>query len=176
VPPVVVVEAPAPPPPLPPLPTVQSTDGRFVLTDTSLTVLGQTFGLRELERADVQQVRWVLWVLLGGMGLAVVLIAFLQNWLHTLPAMVGMALTALLLVYGYRGSNRLRLWRLSPEPAHFALPGELATWQRLTAELNRRIVRAHDRAAAEAAYLLAAAEAEALHSPPAPTTFPTPLA
>jgi hypothetical protein len=171
-----VVEVPVLPPPPPPLPTVQSTDGRFILTDTSLTVLGQTFGLRELERADVQQVRWVLWVLLGGMGLAVVLIAFLQNWLHTLPAMTGMALTALLLAYGYRGSNRLRLWRLSPEPAHFALPGELATWQRLTAELNRRIVRAHDRAAAEAAVLLAIAEAEALNSQAAADTYPTPLA
>ncbi len=155
-----VVEWPTPPPPLVPLPTVQSADGRLVLTDNSLTVLGQTFGLRELERAEVQHVHWVLWVLLGGMGLAIVLIAFLQNWLHTGPAMLGMAATALLLAYGQRGTNRLRLWLLGRSPGHFALPGDLAGWQRLVSETNRRVVRAHDRAAAEAAYLLALAEAE----------------
>ncbi|MVN75605.1 hypothetical protein GO988_04630 [Hymenobacter sp. HMF4947] len=181
-------EAPVPPvvealPPLlppTPLPTVQSPDGRFVLTDTHLTVLGQTFGLRELEQAEVQRVRWVLWVLLGGLGLTTVLIAFLQNWLHTLPAMVGLATTALLLAYGQRGTNRLRLWRLGREAAHFTLPGELATWQRLVGELNRRISRVHDRAAAEAAALLAAAEAELVAVqalPPAPdNTLPTPFA
>jgi hypothetical protein len=172
-----VVELPAPPPPLPPLPTVQSPDGRLVLTDTHLTVLGQTYGLRELERAEVHHVRWVLWVLLGGLGLAVVLIAFLQNWLHTGPAMLGMATTALLLAYGQRGTNRLRLWRLSTSPAHIALPGDLSLWQRLVGELNRRIVRTHDRAAAEAAYLLALAEAEAARqaSVAPDSTFPTPF-
>jgi hypothetical protein len=108
---------------LPPtFPPARSLDGRFVLTDTTLTVLGQTYGLRELERAEVQPVRWVLWVLLGGLGLAAVLIAFLQNRLHTLPAVGGVAATALLLVYGYRGTNRLRLWRLGREAAHVALP------------------------------------------------------
>ncbi|RZK53336.1 MAG: hypothetical protein EOO59_12585 [Hymenobacter sp.] len=155
-----VVEWPAPPPPLAPLPTVQSPDGRLVITDTSVTVLGQTFGLRELERAEVQHVRWVLWVLLGGIGLAIVLIAFLQNWLHTGPAMLSMAATALLLAYGQRGTNRLRLWLLGRPAGHFALPGDLDAWQRLTAELNRRVGRAHDRAAAEAAYQLAWAAAE----------------
>jgi hypothetical protein len=170
-----VVELPAPPPPLPPLPTVQSPDGRLVLTDTHLTVLGQTYGLRELERAEIHHVRWVLWVLLGGLGLAVVLIAFLQNWLHTGPAMLGMATTALLLAYGQRGTNRLRLWRLSTSPTHIALPGDLSLWQRLVGELNRRIVHAHDRAAAEAAYLLALAEAEAARqaSVAPDSTFPT---
>ena len=171
-----VVEAP-PPTPRPP---VQSPDGRLRLTDTHLTVLGHTFGLRELERAEVQHVRWVLWVLLGGLGLAVVLIAFLQNWLRTGPAMLGLALTALLLAYGQRGTNRLRLWRLGREAAHFALPGDLATWQRLTGELNRRIVRAHDRAATEAAALLAAAAAEAAVAlPPSAepnATLPPPIA
>ncbi|TVT42653.1 hypothetical protein FNT36_00750 [Hymenobacter setariae] len=173
-----VVELPAPPPPLPPLPTVQSPDGRLVLTDTHLTVLGQTFGLRELERAEVHHVRWVLWVLLGGLGLAVVLIAFLQNWLHTGPAMLGMATTALLLAYGQRGTNRLRLWRLSNSAAHFALPGDLSLWQRLVGELNRRIARTHDRAAAEAAYLLALAEAEAARqaADTSASTFPPPPA
>lgn len=157
--------------PLPPdQPPARSLDGRFVLTDATLTVLGRSFGLRELERADVQPVRWVLWVLLGGLGLATVLINFLQNRLHTLPAALGVAATALLLAYGYRGTNRLRLWRLGREAVHLALPGELASWQRLVGDLNRRIGRAHDRAAAEAAALLAqeAAAAEPPASPPAP--------
>ena len=177
-----VVEWPTPPPPLAPLPTVQSPDGRLVLTDTSVTVLGKTFGLRELERAEVQHVHWVLWVLLGGMGLAIVLIAFLQNWLHTGPAMLGMAATALLLAYGQRGTNRLRLWLLGRQPGHFALSGDLAQWQRLVGELNRRVVRAHDRAAAEAAYLLALAEAERAarqaqtEALDTNTTFPAPFA
>lgn len=175
-----VVETPAPRPFPTPLPTVQSPDGRLVLTDTHLTVLGQTFGLREVERAEVQHVRWVLWVLLGGLGLAVVLIAFLQNWLRTLPTMAGLVATALLLAYGQRGTNRLRLWRLGREAAHFALPGDLAQWQRLTSELNRRVARAHDRAAAEAASLLAQAQAAQVPTPPAapnaPDTLPTPIA
>jgi hypothetical protein len=172
-----VVEWPAPPPAQVPLPTVQSPDGRLVLTDTHLTVLGQTYGLRELERAEVHHVRWVLWVLLGGLGLAIVLIAFLQNWLRTGPAMLGFATTALLLAYGQRGTNRLRLWRLSSMAAHFALPGDISLWQRLVSELNRRIVRTHDRAAAEAAYLLARAAAErAAASSASATTLPTPTA
>lgn len=176
-----VVEAPnpvlfpAPLPPVVPLPTVQSADGKLVLTDASVTVLGRTFGLRELERAEVQHVRWVLWVLLGGLGLSVVIIAFLQNWLHTGPAMLGMATTALLLAYGQRGTNRLRLWLLGRQPAHFALAGELAQWQRLASELNRRVARAHDRAAAEAAYSLALAEAERLTRQAAEAIrYPTP--
>lgn len=173
-----VVELPVPLPPLAPLPTVQSPDGHLVLTDTHLTVLGQTYGLRELERTEVHHVRWVLWVLLGGLGLATVLIAFLQNWLRTGPAMLGMATTALLLAYGQRGTNRLRLWRLGSSPAHLALPGDLSLWQRLVSEANRRIARTHDRAAAEAAYLLALAEAErARQAAAAPdSTFPIPLA
>lgn len=175
-----LAEVPTPPPLATPLLTVQSPDGRLVLTATHLTVFGQTYGLRELERAEVQHVRWVLWVLLGGLGLAIVLICFLQNRLHTLPAMLGVAGTALLLAYGQRGTNRLRLWRLGREAAHVALPGELAPWQRLTSELNRRIARAHDQAAAEATYLLAVAAAEQAATssgrPDTDTTFPTPLA
>jgi len=147
-------------PPPPPAPTVQSPDGRFVLTATSLTVLGQTFGLREIERAEVQPVRWLLWYLLGGMGLTVVLLLFLNNWLRTIPTMVGLLATALMLLYGHRGTNRLRLWLLAREAAHFALPGDADIWRRLTGELNRRVARAHDQAAAEAAALLAALEAE----------------
>lgn len=145
-----------------------------MLTVTAVTVRGQAFALRELERADVLRVRWLLWYLLGALGLAGVMIVYLQNGLRTVPAMAGMALTALLLAYGQRGTNRLRLFRLGRETAHFALPGETPTWQRLTAELNRRIGHAHDRAAAEAAAALAAAEtvaeatAEAAASPGAP--------
>ncbi|WP_310396028.1 hypothetical protein [Hymenobacter sp.] len=143
------------PPPAPPL---RSPDGRVVLTDTAVTVRGQSFLLLELERADLTPVRWLLWFLLGGLGLAGVMIAFLQNWLRTGTAMLGMALAALLLAYGHRGTNRLRLFRLGREVVNFALPGETLPWQRLTAELNRRIFRAHDHAAREAAALLAAAD------------------
>lgn len=136
-----------------------STDGRLVLTDTSLTVLGHTYGLRELERAEVQPVRWLLWYLLGGLGLAIVLILFLNDWLRTLPTMAGLLATALMLLYGHRGTNRLRLVLLGREAVHFALPGEADGWRRLVSELNRRVYRAHDQAALEAARLLAALEA-----------------
>lgn len=141
-----------------PLATLRSQDGRVVLTATTLTVLGQEFHLIELERAELTPVRWILWYLLGGLGLVGVMIAFLQNWLRTGPAMLGMALTALLLAYGHRGTNRLRLHRLGREMLNFALPGETPPWQRLSAEINRRIFRVHDQAAREAAALLATAD------------------
>ena len=145
-----------PVPELPPLPVVQSPDGRVRITDTAVVVLGREFLLRELERADVAHVRCILWFLLGGLGLAFVMIAFLQNELRTGPAMLGMVATALLLAYGHRGTNRLRLHRLGREVVNFALPGETPPWQRLTAELNRRIFRVHDHAARQAAAELAA--------------------
>ena len=143
-------------PPLPPLPQLRSEDGRFTLTDTTLTVRAQEFLLRELERAEVTPVKWILWYLLGGLGLAFVMIVYLQNGLRTGPAMLGMALTGLLLAYGHRGTNRLRLYRLGREVVNFALPGETPPWQRLTAELNRRIFRLHDDDARRAAAELAA--------------------
>ena len=147
----------------PPGPTLRSPDGRVVLTDTTLTVRGETFLLRELERTDLTPVRWLLWYLLGALGLAAVLIAFLQNWLRTGPAMLGMAATALLLAYGHRGTNRLRLYRLGCEALNFALPGDADAWRRLSQEANRRIQCLHDQAAAEAAaYLAAADEAQRL--------------
>jgi hypothetical protein len=153
---------PAPPPEplpvLPPLPEERSADGRVILTDTSVTVRGHQFSLRELERAEITPVKWILWYLLGGLGLAFVMIAFLQNQLRTGPAMLGMVATALLLAYGHRGTNRLRLHRLGREVVNFALPGETAPWQRLSAELNRRIFRVHDYDARQAAALLAAAD------------------
>lgn len=130
-----------------------------MLTATAVTVRSQAYALRELERADVLRVRWLLWYLLGALGLAGVMIVYLQNGLRTVPAMAGMAGAALLLAYGQRGTNRLRLFRLGREAAHFAMPGETPPWQRLAAELNRRIGHAHDRAAAEAAAALAAVAA-----------------
>ena len=145
-------------PELPSLPTVKSDDGRVVITDTAVTVLGREFLLRELERADVAHVRWILWFLLGGLGLAFVMITYLQNGLRTGPAMLGMAFTGLLLAYGHRGTNRLRLHRLGREVVNFALPGETPPWQRLISELNRRIFRVHDHAARQAAAELAAAD------------------
>ena len=153
------IAQPEPVPEPTPLAVIRSDDGRVVLTDTTVTVRGQEFLLRELERAELTHVQWILWYLLGGMGLAAVMIAFLQNWLRTGPAMTGMALTALLLAYGRRGSNRLRLLRLGREMVNFALPGETPPWQRLTAELNRRIYRVHDHAARLDAWHLAAADA-----------------
>ena len=148
----------AAPPEAAPTPLLRSKDGRLLLTDTTLTVRGQSFLLLELERAELTPVRWLLWYLLGGLGLASVMIGFLQNWLRTGPAMAGMALTALMLAYGHRGTNRLRLHRLGREMVNFALPGETAPWQRLTAEVNRCIFQVHDQAAREAAALLAAAD------------------
>jgi hypothetical protein len=145
-------------PELPDLPPLLSDDGRVQLTGTTLTVRGQEFLLRELERVEITPVKWILWYLLGGLGLASVMIAFLENWLRTGPAMLGMALTALLLAYGHRGTNRLRLHCLGREALNFALPGEILPWQRFTAEVNRRIFRVHDHAAREAAALLAAAD------------------
>jgi len=132
----------------------------MVLTNDTLTVNGQTFGWWELEGADVQRVRWLLWLLLGGFTLAGFLLGFLQNWLRTMPAALGIMVGALLLAWGQRGTNRLRLHRLGREATHNALPGELAPWQKLTAEVNRRIrQRQHETAAAATAALLAATAA-----------------
>lgn len=139
-------------------PPLHSKDGRLILTDSTLTVRGQEFLLLELERAELTPVKWLLWYLLGALGLAAVMIGFLQNWLRTGPAMAGMALTALLLAYGHRGTNRLRLHRLGREMVNFALPGETPPWLQLSGEINRRIYRVHDRAAREAAAALAAAD------------------
>lgn len=147
------------PAPLPPLSPIQSADGRLRLTDTTLTVWGEEFLLRDLDRAELTPVRWILWYLLGGLSLAAVMIAFLNNWLRMMPAAAGMVASALLLLYGRRGTNRLRLQRSGRQEVNFAMPGETAEWQRLAGEVNRRIRRVHDHAAAEAAALLAEADA-----------------
>ncbi|MBC6609667.1 hypothetical protein H8B15_01955 [Hymenobacter sp. BT507] len=116
----------------------------------------QRYSLLELEAAELTPVRWLLWYMLGALVLAGVLLAFLQNWLRTLPTALGLTIGALLLAYGHRGTNRLRLYRAGREATYFALPGDPAAWQPLIRELNRRIRAQHDAAAAHAAQLLAA--------------------
>jgi hypothetical protein len=138
-----------------PLPTLRSEDGRLVLTGERLEVRGQVFSLLELEGVELTPVRWLLWLLLGGFTLAGFLLGFLQNWLRTSPAMLGITAGALLLAYGSRGTNRLRLFRLGREAVFFSLPGSPEPWYKLTAEVNRRIRQRHDEAAAAAAALLA---------------------
>ena len=141
-----------------PAPPLHSEDGRLTLTDAELMVRGQPYLLLDLERVDVQPVKWLLYYLLGGMGLSFSIIAYLQNWLRTMPFAGLLFGTSLLLLLGWRGTNRLRLHRLGRDPINIALPGEAAAWQRIAAEANRRIRRAHDQAAAEAADLLDAAD------------------
>ncbi|MCB2376871.1 hypothetical protein LGH70_04720 [Hymenobacter sp. BT635] len=149
----------------PPPPTLRSENGRLELTADSLTVNGQRYGLLELEGVDVQPVRWLLWFMLGGLVLAGFTLAFLQNWVRTMPAMFGMATGALLLAYGNRGSNRLRLHRLGREAVYYSFPGASEQWLKLAAETNRRIRQRHDEAAQAAAAILQAeieaAQAEA---------------
>ncbi|WP_345116213.1 hypothetical protein [Hymenobacter algoricola] len=160
------------PPPAPEpasLPTLRSEDGRLVLTDDRLEVRGQSFSLLELEGVELTPVRWLLWFLLGGFTLAGFLLAFLQHWLRTSPAMLGITAGALLLAYGTRGTNRLRIFRLGREAVYFSLPGATDAWQRLAAATNRRIQLRHDEAAAAAAAALTwQAEQEALQDPESP--------
>jgi hypothetical protein len=152
---------PVPLPTPPPQPTLRSENGRLELTADSLTVNGQRFSLLELEGVEVQPVRWLLWFMLGSLVLAGFTLAFLQNWLRTMPAMAGMAAGALILAYGNRGANRLRLHRLGREALYFSFSGASEPWLKLAAETNRRIQRRHDEAAAAAIALL---EAEAANS------------
>ncbi|KAA9339749.1 hypothetical protein F0P96_03795 [Hymenobacter busanensis] len=149
------------PAPVPPRAPMRSADGRVELTDDALTVEGNAFSLLELESVQVQAVRWLLWIMMGALTLGGFTLAFLQNWIRTPTAMIGMAAGALLLAWGNRGANRLRLNRLGREAAHYALPGDLAQWQKLASEANQRIYLRHQRAAADAMALLAQQEAEA---------------
>ncbi|PJJ60266.1 hypothetical protein [Hymenobacter chitinivorans] len=165
-----------------PLPTLRSENGRLELTADNLTINGQRYALLELEGVEVQPVRWLLWFMLGGLVLAGFTLAFLQNWLRTMPAMFGMALGALILAYGNRGANRLRLFRLGREAAYFSFSGASEPWLRLAAEANHRIRQRHDEAAAAAEALLraeteaaaVAAAAQAQHAADAAEGF-TPL-
>ncbi|GAB2942481.1 hypothetical protein GCM10027048_03850 [Hymenobacter coalescens] len=150
----------APPPVPPPRPPLHSEDGRWQLTDDELTLEGRSYSLLELERVSVQHVRWLLWIMLGAFVLGGFTLAFLQDWIRTLTAMLGMASGALILAWGQRGANRVRLHLLGRQDAHHALPGELAAWQTLASETNLRIHLRHQRAAAEALALLAAQQPE----------------
>ncbi|MCA8830078.1 hypothetical protein [Hymenobacter pini] len=151
---------PAPLPPAPPevFPTLRSEDSRVVLTSDALELNGQVYGWRELEGVDVRPVRWLLGVLLGVFLLGAFLLAYLQFWLRTVPAAVGIAGSLGLLAWGARGTNRWRLYRPGREPLHVALAGPITSWTRLAQEANYRIRRRHDEAAAEAAYALALAD------------------
>lgn len=131
-------------------PTLHGPNGRVVLTATALEVDDQRFALLELDGVELKPIRWLLWYLLGGVVLAGFALAFLQNWLRTVPAALGLTAGALLLAYGNRGTNRLRLHRSGREALHFALAGDPLPWQRLMAEANRRIQRRHEEAAAAA--------------------------
>ncbi|KUG07700.1 hypothetical protein ASU33_15380 [Solirubrum puertoriconensis] len=140
---------------------MQSPDGRWLLTNDELTLEGHSYSLLELEQVSVQPVRWLLWIMVGGLVLGGFTLAFLQNWIRTPTAMLGMGIGALLLAWGRRGAIRIRLHRLGREEAHHALGGELQTWQPLASETNVRIYLRHQRAAAEAMALLAAEQAAA---------------
>ena len=131
-------------------PTLHGPSGRVVLTANALEVNGQRIALLELDAVELTPIRWLLWYLLGGFLLAGFALAFLQNWLRTVPAALGLTAGALLLAYGSRGTNRLRLYRTGREALHFALAGAPGPWLQLAAETNRRIRRRHEEAAAAA--------------------------
>ncbi|GAB3292733.1 hypothetical protein GCM10027348_12090 [Hymenobacter tenuis] len=145
---------PLPPPPPEQFPTIRSEDGRVALTNDALELNGELFGWRELEGVDVRPVRWLLGVLLGAFVLCGFLLGFLQYWLRSLPAALGMGVGIMLLAWGARGTNRWRLHRPGREPRHFAFSGGARTWQQLAQEANRRIQQRHNEAAADAAYWL----------------------
>lgn len=133
---------------------VRSEDGRVALTNDALEINGQAYGWRELAGVDVQPVRWLLWFLLGGFTLAGFMLGFLENWLRTVPAALGMAAGALLLAWGMRGTNRWRVHRPGQEAAYFAFSGAPRGWQQLATEANYRIRQRHDEAAVATSYWL----------------------
>ncbi|RSK44013.1 hypothetical protein [Hymenobacter rigui] len=152
--------------PLPPAPpeqfqTQRSEDGRVALTNDGLELQGELFGWRELEAVDVRPVRWLLGVLLGAFVLCAFLLGYLQFWLSTVPAALGIGLGIALLAWGARGTNRWRLHRPGQEPRHFAFSGPARSWEQLAQEANYRIRKRHDEAAATAAYWLALADWQA---------------
>ncbi|MBG8553493.1 hypothetical protein [Hymenobacter guriensis] len=161
-------EIPATPPPPHRAPDLHSPDGRLTLSHDRVRIHNQTFGLLELERAELKPVRWLLWYLLGGLVFTFVALGYLNFWLRTTPAVIGLVIGALLFIVGQRGTNRLRLYRLGREAAHFALPGAAEPWYQLTGELNRRIQDRHDGAAQAAAEAWAAEEAARLATLPPP--------
>lgn len=146
------------PPPPEQFATERSEDGRVALTNEGLELDGELFGWRELEGVDVQPVRWLLGVLLGAFVFCAFLLCYLQFWLRTVPAALGLGLGIGLLAWGLRGTNRWRLHRPGREARYFAFSGAVQGWQQLAQEANRRLRLRHHEAAATAAYWLQQAE------------------
>ena len=153
-----------PPPPAEQFAVERSEDGRLSLGNDGLELDGELFGWRELEGVDVRPVRWLLGVMLGAFTFCVFLLGFLQYWLRSMPAALGMALGVVLVAWGARGTNRWRLHRPGQEARHFALSGAARSWQQLAQEANRRIRQRHHEAAATAAYYLHRADYQAAFS------------
>ncbi|NVO84221.1 hypothetical protein [Hymenobacter terrestris] len=151
-------EAFEPLPPPPPTPeqfaTLQSEDGRLVLTNDGLELNNEQFSWRELEGVDVQPVRWLLGVLLGAFTFLGFLSAYLQFWLKTVPAALGIGLGLALLAWGLRGTNRWRVHRPGRQTRYFSLSGPANGWQALAREANRRIGQRHHETATAAGYWL----------------------
>ncbi|RIY05030.1 hypothetical protein D0T11_21080 [Hymenobacter rubripertinctus] len=153
-----------PPPPPEQFAPERSEDGRLTLGNEELELDGELFGWRELEGVDVRPVRWLLAVLLGAFALSVFLLGYLQFWLRSVPAALGMGVGVALLAWGLRGTNRWRLHRPGREARHFAFSGPARSWQHLAQEANRRIRQRHQEAAATAAYYLQLADYQATPS------------
>ncbi|WP_092737741.1 hypothetical protein [Hymenobacter psychrophilus] len=134
--------------------TLRSEDGRVALTNEGLELNGEQFIWRELEGVDVQPVRWLLGVLLGAFSFFGFLLAYLQFWLKTAPAALGIGLGLALLAWGLRGTNRWRVHRPGRQTRYFALAGPARSWQTLAQEANRRIGQRHHETATAAGYWL----------------------
>ena len=164
------------PPPSPPeiFDTLRSEDGRLALTNDRLELQDEQFAWRELEGVDVQPVRWLLGVLLGAFGFCGFLLAYLQFWLKTAPAVLGLGLGLALLAWGLRGTNRWRVHLPGRQTRYFSLGGPARGWQALAQEANRRIGQRHHETATAAGYwyqqaaLMAPADATEKEQPEAP--------
>ncbi|NVO29768.1 hypothetical protein [Hymenobacter lapidiphilus] len=144
-----------PPPPTPELfATLRSEDGRLELTNDGLELNTEQFSWRELEGVDVQPVRWLLGVLLGAFLFLGFLSAYLQFWLKTVPAALGIGLGLALLAWGLRGTNRWRVHRPGRQTRYFSLGGPANGWLALAREANRRIGQRHHETATAAGYWL----------------------
>ncbi|WP_019949341.1 hypothetical protein [Hymenobacter aerophilus] len=159
-----------PPPPPESFATLRSEDGRMTLTNQGLELNGEQFAWRELEGVDVQPVRWLLGVLLGAFVFCGFLLAYLQFWLKTMPAVLGLGLGLALLAWGLRGTNRWRLHRPGRQTRYFALSGPVGSWLQLAREANRRIAQRHHETATAAAYWLQQATLQRLPDAPAEAT------
>ncbi|RFP65058.1 hypothetical protein D0N36_11180 [Hymenobacter lapidiphilus] len=143
-----------PPPPPEAFDTLRSEDGQMVLTNEGLELNNEQFSWRELEGVDLQPVRWLLGVLLGGFIFLGFLAAYLQFWLKTAPAALGIGLGLALLAWGLRGTNRWRVHRPGRQTRYFSLGGPANGWQALAREANRRTGQRHHETATAAGYWL----------------------